>query len=80
MASLRGGARTTLPDLDRCFMTGQWVSGGGLPSVAPAARNLVKTICKRDRQPFATSVATHPPAHGGPVWKDRPKLLVASAP
>jgi phytoene dehydrogenase-like protein len=80
MASLRGGARTTLAGLDRFFMTGQWVSGGGLPVVAPAARNLVKTICKRDKRPFVTSVATHPPAHGGPVGEDCPKLLVASAP
>ena len=57
MTSLRGGTRTTLPGLDRFFMTGQWVSGGGLPSVAPAARSLVKTICKRDGRPFVTSVA-----------------------
>ena len=54
-ASLRGGARTTLSGLERFFMTGQWVSGGGLPAVAPAARSLVQRICKRDDQPFHTS-------------------------
>jgi phytoene dehydrogenase-like protein len=70
-ASLRGGTSTTLPGLERFFMTGQWVSGGGLPAVAPAARNLVKEICRRDKRPFVTSVATHPPARGGPDLPER---------
>ena len=72
MAGLRGGVRTTLPGLDRFFMTGQWVSGGGLPSVAPAARGLVTAICRRDKRPFVTSVATHPPARLGPLFPERP--------
>ncbi|MFN8633067.1 MAG: NAD(P)/FAD-dependent oxidoreductase [Chloroflexota bacterium] len=62
IASLCGGTRATLPGLERFFMTGQWVTGGGLPVVAPAARSLVQTICKRDRRPFVTSVATRVPA------------------
>jgi phytoene dehydrogenase-like protein len=61
MNGLRGGTRTTLPELDGFYMTGQWVSGGGLPSVALAARSLVQTICKRNKRPFVTSVLTQPP-------------------
>jgi phytoene dehydrogenase-like protein len=75
VAMLRGGGmRTTLPGLDRFFMTGQWVSGGGLPTVAPAARHLIQRLCKRDQRPFATSVATCPPAHLGPVFPERARL------
>jgi hypothetical protein len=70
-AGLRGGIRTTVPGLERFFMTGQWVSGGGLPAVAPAARSLVKSICKRDGRPFVTSVATHPPAQRDPIFPER---------
>jgi phytoene dehydrogenase-like protein len=80
MASLRGGIRTTLPGLDGFSMTGQWVSGGGLPSVAPAARSLVKNICRRDRRPFVTSVATHPPARRGPDFPERSGLPIADRP
>lgn len=80
LSSLRGGIRTTLPGLDRFFMTGQWVSGGGLPSVAPAARGLVKAICKRDGRPFVTSVVTHPPAQSGPVFPERARLRIADRP
>jgi phytoene dehydrogenase-like protein len=71
LAALRGGIRTTVPGLDGFYMTGQWVSGGGLPAVAPAARGLVKSLCKRDRRPFVTSVATHPPAQRGPTFPER---------
>jgi phytoene dehydrogenase-like protein len=56
--SLRGGPRATLPGLDHFFMTGQWVSGGGLPVVAPVARGLIQTLCKRDSRPFTTTLAT----------------------
>jgi phytoene dehydrogenase-like protein len=79
-ASLRGGVRTTLPGLERFFMTGQWASGGGLPSVAPAARGLIKAICRRDRRPFVTSVATHPPVCRGPVFPERGRPPVAVRP
>lgn len=80
MASLRGGIRTTVPGLDGFYMTGQWVSGGGLPAVAPAARSLVKSLCKRDRRPFVTSVATHSPAQHGPAFPERPGSPTADRP
>jgi phytoene dehydrogenase-like protein len=74
--SMRGGLPRTLPGLERFFMTGQWVvPGGGLPGVAPAARGLIQQLCKRDKQPFVTSVATHPPAQLAPVfpeWEGHP--------
>jgi phytoene dehydrogenase-like protein len=80
MMSLRDGARSTLPGLDRFFMAGQWVSGGGLPSVAPAARGLVQAICTRDHRSFTTSVAAHPPADLGPVFpEDRPVVSLTGA-
>jgi phytoene dehydrogenase-like protein len=77
-ASLGGGARTTLPGLEHFFMTGQWASGGGLPSVAPAARSLVRAICRRDKRPFVTSVTTHPSACRMPVLPElgRPPAAV----
>jgi phytoene dehydrogenase-like protein len=80
MRSLRAGTRKTLPGLERFFMTGQWVSGGGLPAVAPAARSLVQTICKRDKRRFVTSVATHPPAHREPMYREWPRAPVADSP
>jgi phytoene dehydrogenase-like protein len=70
--NLRGGMRKTLPGLERFYMTGQWVvPGGGLPGVAPAARSLVRTLCKRDQRPFVTSVATHAPTNRAPVFPER---------
>ena len=80
LASLRGGIRTTVPGLERFFMTGQWVSGGGLPVVAPSARSLVQAICTRDKRPFMTSVATHPPARREPVFPERPRLPAPDRP
>jgi phytoene dehydrogenase-like protein len=74
-----GGIRQTLPGLERFFMTGQWVSGGGLPAVAPAARSLVQGLCKRDHRPFVTSVATCPPTHRGPVFPERAGPSVAES-
>ena len=60
--NLRGGLPRTLPGLDRFHMTGQWVvPGGGLPGVAPAARSLIQTICKRDQRAFITSVVAQAP-------------------
>jgi phytoene dehydrogenase-like protein len=75
-----GGMRPTLPGLDRFFMTGQWVSGGGLPAVAPAARGLVQRLCKRDKRPFVTSVATHPPARPAPDFPDLARPSCADRP
>jgi len=50
------GMGKTLPGLKSFYMAGQWVEpGGGLPSAAISARNLIKTICKSDRRPFVTS-------------------------
>jgi phytoene dehydrogenase-like protein len=66
-SSLRGGPRATLPGLDHFYMTGQWVCGGGLPVVAPTARGLIQTLCKRDHRPFTTTLATPALVHGGPV-------------
>jgi phytoene dehydrogenase-like protein len=80
MSSLRGGIRTTLPGLERFYMTGQWVSGGGLPSVAPAARSLIKSICKRDGRPFVTSMATYAPGREEPVFPERPRSPVGDRP
>jgi phytoene dehydrogenase-like protein len=80
LSSLRNGIRATLPGLAGFYMTGQWVSGGGLPSVAPAARSLVKAMCRRDGRPFVTSVATHAPAQSGAVFPERVRLLKADRP
>jgi phytoene dehydrogenase-like protein len=72
MMSLRGGMPSKLPGLDRFFMTGQWTRpGGGLPGVAPAARSLVREICKRDKRPFVTSTLPYPPVQVGPVVPER---------
>jgi phytoene dehydrogenase-like protein len=60
-ASLFGGIPPTLPGLTHFYMTGQWVAGGGLPSVAPASRSLIRQLCKRDHRSFVTTVATTPP-------------------
>jgi phytoene dehydrogenase-like protein len=50
--------RQTLPGLDGCYMTGQWVvPGGGLPGVAPAARALIQRLCKQDGKRFVTTRA-----------------------
>jgi phytoene dehydrogenase-like protein len=47
----------TLPGLDGFYMIGQWVEpGGGLPTAAMSARNVMQIICKRDKKPFVTSV------------------------
>jgi phytoene dehydrogenase-like protein len=49
--------KKTLPGLDRFYMAGQWVEpGGGIPSAAFSARNVIQIICKRDRKHFETSV------------------------
>jgi len=80
MSSLRGGTGRTLPGLERFFMTGQWVSGGGLPAVAPAARSLVQAICKRDRRPFTTSVATCPPAQREAVFPEWARPSISNRP
>ncbi len=75
-----GRLRETLPGLDNFYMVGQWVGLGGLPAVAPAGRDFVKRLCKRDGRPFLTSVAGHAPAHLLPVFGPEPEptpVLVA---
>jgi hypothetical protein len=80
MSSLCGGTPRTLAGLERFYMTGQWVSGGGLPSVAPAARSLIKSICKRDGRPFVTSMATCAPKSKEPVFPERSRSPVGDRP
>jgi phytoene dehydrogenase-like protein len=54
------GMSKTLPGLKSFYMTGQWVEpGGGLPTVAIAARRLIRAICKSDRRPFVTSTPSN---------------------
>jgi phytoene dehydrogenase-like protein len=49
----------TLPGLKNFYMCGQWVEpGGGVPSAAMSARNLIQVICKQDKKSF---VANFPP-------------------
>lgn len=79
LASLRGGIRPTLPGLDHFFMTGHWVSGGGLPSVAPAARFLVQQICQRDRRPFATSEVARPSTASAMASPEPPGRVLTAA-
>ena len=48
----------TLPGLDNFYMIGQWVEpGGGLPTGAISARNVIQLICHHDKKPFVVSAA-----------------------
>lgn len=47
----------TLPGLKNFYMCGQWVEpGGGVPSAALSARNLIQVICKRDKKSFVADI------------------------
>jgi phytoene dehydrogenase-like protein len=47
----------TLPGLKNFYMCGQWVEpGGGVPSAALSARNLIQVICKHDRKSFVANI------------------------
>lgn len=47
----------TLPGLKNFYMCGQWVEpGGGVPSAALSARNLIQVICKRDKKSFVANI------------------------
>jgi phytoene dehydrogenase-like protein len=47
----------TLPGLKNFYMCGQWVEpGGGVPSAAMSARNLIQVICKHDKKSFVANV------------------------
>jgi phytoene dehydrogenase-like protein len=49
--------KNRLPHLKNFFMAGQWVfAGGGVPSAALSARNVVQVLCKHNRRPFVTTV------------------------
>jgi phytoene dehydrogenase-like protein len=48
----------TLPGLQNCYMTGQWVQpGGGLPTGVMTSRRLLQALCKQDGKKFQTTVA-----------------------
>jgi phytoene dehydrogenase-like protein len=51
------GMDKTLPGLENFYMAGQWVEpGGGVPTAAMSARNVLQMICKRDGKPFVAQV------------------------
>lgn len=51
--TVRGGMKKTLPGLRNFWMCGQWVvPGGGLPSAAWSARNVIRMICAADEKTF----------------------------
>jgi phytoene dehydrogenase-like protein len=48
----------TLPGLDNFYQIGQWVEpGGGLPPAATSARGVIRSICKKDKRAFKTTMA-----------------------
>ncbi len=48
----------TLPGLNNFYMAGQWVEpGGGLPTAAMSAHNVIQMICKKDKKQFATTIS-----------------------
>jgi phytoene dehydrogenase-like protein len=48
----------TLPGLQNCYLTGQWVQpGGGLPTGVMSSRRLLQALCKQDGKEFQTTVA-----------------------
>ncbi len=52
------GLRKTLPGLENFYMIGQWVEpGGGLPTGAMSARNMIKNLCAQEKRPFVTQTA-----------------------
>ncbi|WP_027340818.1 phytoene desaturase family protein [Halonatronum saccharophilum] len=45
-----------VPELNSCYMIGQWTEpGGGIPSAALDGRNLARRLCKRDKKEFISS-------------------------
>jgi phytoene dehydrogenase-like protein len=49
--------KNRLPHLKNFFMAGHWAfAGGGVPSAALSARNVVQILCKQNRMPFVTTV------------------------
>ncbi len=46
-----------LPGLKNFYITGQWVSVGGLIRVASWGRHVIQFVCKDDRRKFTACVA-----------------------
>lgn len=60
MDSMLKGFTKTLPGLENFYMVGQWAGATiGVSTVAIMGRNLIKSICKRDRRRFVTSESTN---------------------
>jgi phytoene dehydrogenase-like protein len=56
VAFFTGRMSKTLPGLDNFYMIGQWVEpGGGVPTAAMSARNVMQIICKKDKKRFVTT-------------------------
>jgi phytoene dehydrogenase-like protein len=56
MATMFKGFTKTLPGLENFYMVGQWAGATiGISTVAIMGRNLIQSICKRDRRRFITS-------------------------
>lgn len=57
MSTVGKGMDKTLPGLENFYMIGQWVEpGGGLPTAALSARNLIQIICHKDKKHFITRI------------------------
>jgi phytoene dehydrogenase-like protein len=55
---MKNGVSKTLPGLEGFYMVGQWAGGTiGLNTVCLMGRNLVRDLCKKDRQKFRTTTA-----------------------
>jgi len=49
--------KRNLPGLDNFYMIGQWLQpGGGVPTGAVMGREIVQTICQKDKRKFQTSI------------------------
>ena len=59
MMDMMKGLGKTLPGLENFYMVGQWASAMiGVSTAAISARKQVETICRRDKRPFVTTVAS----------------------
>ena len=55
--TMRMQMKKTLPGLDNFYMVGQWVApGGGVPTGAMTARQVIQIICNRDKKQFVTTI------------------------
>ncbi|MGI9861915.1 hypothetical protein SDD30_11110 [Moorella naiadis] len=52
------GVSRTLPGLANFHMVGQWAEGMiGVSTAAVSGRNLIKSLCRRERRSFTTRTA-----------------------